>query len=75
MGCHPKILTYTLFDQKYLSKAPSHVLVVDPATGAMENKLLTDGAGFSASSVGFPWEDMFIVGSSKDDGFLVCRRK
>jgi hypothetical protein len=52
------------------------VLVLDPSKpggqGQLREILLSDGSDLPGSSVAAPWGDLFLVGSVRGDGLLVC---
>lgn len=55
---------------------PPKVLVFDPSKSAGQGQLreffLSDGSDLPGSSVAAPWGDLFLVGSVRGDGLLVC---
>ncbi len=52
--------------------APSHVLRIDPQTGASENKFVSLNGEINGSSVGAASEDTLIVGAVFDGHVMVC---
>ena len=52
------------------------VLVLDPSQpvgqGRLLEPLLSDGSDLPGSSVAAPWGNLFLVGSVRGDGLLVC---
>ena len=52
--------------------APSHVIRVNPESGAVEDMLIDTGGAINASSAGAVWDDTLIVGSVFDDHVMVC---
>lgn len=71
---HPSTMRLAAALRLGLGKAPSRVVKVDPASGAME--LLFDdptGRVFSGATVAVEREGALILGSATDEGLLVCR--
>ncbi len=70
---HPKLAQLGLYLNDWSGAAPSRVVRIDPASGAVE-VLFDDPAGevFSAATTGVLTDDHLIAGSVRDAGLLLC---
>lgn len=71
---HPSMLRIALARRFGIGKAPSRIVKVDPASGAVD--ILFDdptGALFSAATVGVERDGALVIGSVIDHGVLVCK--
>lgn len=69
---HSKVFDFLKHAEDPAAIAPSHVIRVDPATGAGEDVLIDTTGVINGSSVGAVWDDTLIVGAVFDDHVMVC---
>ncbi len=74
IGGHPRIFEFLAHAEDPSRSAPSHVVRVDPATGAVETVLVSLDGEISASSVAAVHGDVLVVGAVFDGHVLVCPR-
>jgi arylesterase/paraoxonase len=72
IGGHPKVLEFLKHVDDPVHHAPSHVIWVDPRSGATTDVLYDAGAALDASSVGAVSDTTLIVGSVFGSHVLVC---
>ncbi|MGD9800435.1 MAG: SMP-30/gluconolactonase/LRE family protein [Parvularculaceae bacterium] len=72
IGGHSKVFDFLKHVSDPLAVAPSHVIRVDPETGAHEDVLIDTGGAINASSVGAVWMDTLVVGAVFDGHVMVC---
>ena len=72
IGGHSKVFDFLKHVKDPKAIAPSHVVRIDPATGAREDVLIDIGGTINASSVGSATDDMLIVGGVFDGHVMVC---
>lgn len=72
IGGHPRIFDFLAHADDPSRTAPSHVVRVDPATGAAETVLVSLAGELSASSVAAVHDDVLVVGAVFDGHVLVC---
>lgn len=72
IGGHPRIFDFLAHAEDPSRRAPSHVVRVDPATGAAETVLVALAGELSASSVAAVHDDVLVVGAVFDGHVLVC---
>ena len=76
IGCHPKLLTFVKYSKDPEQLSPSQVLKVvvrEPGEYNVEEIYLSNGEALSGSSVAAVYEDILLIGSVFDKGFLRCR--
>ncbi len=69
---HPNTSKFLAHAKDAAHIAPSHVLRIDPQTGAVEDKFVSLNGEINASSVGAATDDMLIVGAVFDSHVMVC---
>ena len=72
IGGHSKVFDFLKHVEDPSHIAPSHVIRVNPDSGAVEDMLIDTGGTINASSVGAFWDNTLIVGSVFDDHVMVC---
>lgn len=72
IGGHSKVFEFLKHVKDPSAIAPSHVIRVNPATGAIEDILIDTSGAINASSVGAVWDETLVVGSVFDDHVMVC---
>lgn len=72
IGSHPKLLAVPKHAADPGAPAPSQVLRVDPASGAVTEVYLNDGAPIAAASAAARLGDRLIIGQIFGNGFLDC---
>ena len=71
-GGHSKIFQFIEHADDASAIAPSHVVRVDPVSGAREDVFIDTSGKLNASSVAAATEDLLIVGGVFDGHVLVC---
>lgn len=69
---HSKVFDFLAHVKDPAAVAPSHVIRVDPATGAREDVLIDTSGAINASSAAAAFDGKLIVGSVFDDHVMVC---
>ncbi len=69
---HPKIFDFLEHAADAEKTAPSHVVRIDPQSGAREDVFISVDGEINASSVGAVYDDMLIVGAVFDGHIMVC---
>ncbi len=72
IGGHSKIFDFLAHAKDASNIAPSHVVRIDPATGAFEDIFISLDGEINGSSVGAASEDTLIVGAVFDGHVMVC---
>lgn len=72
IGGHSKVFDFLKHVEDASAIAPSHVIRVNPESGAREDVLIDTNGVLNASSVGALWDNQLIVGAVFDDHVLVC---
>jgi arylesterase / paraoxonase len=72
VGAHPKMLRFLRHAGDPAVAAPSQVLRIDPADGAVTEILLNDGKELSGAAVAVPIGDRLLLGPVFDDHLLMC---
>jgi arylesterase/paraoxonase len=72
IGGHSKVFDFLKHVEDPSAVAPSHVIRVNPDSGAVEDMLIDTNGAINASSVGAVFDDALIVGSVFDDHVMVC---
>lgn len=69
---HPSLIRLALNRKLGRGDAPSRIVRIEPATGAVETLFDDNGALFSAATVAVETDAGLVVGSVTDSGLLVC---
>lgn len=72
IALHPKPLALLAHFADGALDAPSNIVHVDPATGAVETVFMSLGEDISAASTGARYGDRLIIGAIFDNKFLDC---
>jgi arylesterase / paraoxonase len=72
VALHSKVLTMLAHFGDEAVDAPSHIVEVDPESGAVETIFLSLGEDISAASTGARLGDRLIIGAIFDEKFLDC---
>ncbi len=75
VGGHSKVFDFVKHAEDPSAVAPSHVIRVNPATGATEDILIDTSGILNGSSVGAATSDTLVVGAVFDGHVLVCPLK
>lgn len=83
VGSHVNIFKFLAYAADDEALAPTHILKItldrekakdmqSGLAGHIDEVMLTDGSDISASTVGVPYGDRFLIGSVMDSGILMC---
>jgi len=74
IGCHPKLLSFTLYAEGQSEYAPSELLVIDYNTEQdyrVRSVYVSDGHDMSGATTAVPYKDKVYVGNVMDDHFII----
>ncbi len=72
IGGHSKVFDFLKHAEDASAIAPSHVIRVDPETGASRDVFVSTKGEINGSSVGAVWNDALIVGAVFDGWVMKC---